>query len=138
MLRGLGDRIPFEEVKTVTCAEELTALQKKAAEVYVSDAVADYIVALTRATREHGALAMGASPRGSRGLYRAAKVWAAMDGRDYVMPDDVQELAAPVLAHRLMLTGEARFSGKTAESVIREVLASVEVPPANEELFRGR
>jgi len=138
MLRGLGDRIPFESVQTVTNAEELTALQEKAAEVYVSDAVADYIVALTQATRQHSALAMGASPRGSRGLYRAAKVWAAMEGRDYVMPDDVQYLAVPVLAHRLLLTGEARFSGKTAESVVREVLASVAVPPKTEDLFRGR
>ena len=138
MLRGLGDRIPFETVQTVTDAAELTALQEKAAEVYVSDAVADYIVALTQATRGHSALAMGASPRGSRGLYRAAKVWAAMEGRDYVMPDDVQYLAVPVLAHRLLLTGEARFSGKTAESVFREVLASVEVPPKTEDLFRGK
>ena len=138
MLRGLGDHIPFESVETVTNAAELTALQEQAAEVYVSDAVADYIVALTQATRQHSALAMGASPRGSRGLYRAAKVWAAMEGRNYVTPDDVQYLAVPVLAHRLLLTGEARFSGKTAESVVREVLASVEVPPKTEELFRER
>lgn len=62
---------------------------------------------------------MGASPRGSRGLYRAAKVWAAMEGRDYVTPDDVQYLAVPVLSHRLLLTGQARFSGKSAESVVR-------------------
>ena len=81
---------------------------------------------------------MGASPRGSRSLYRAAKVWAAMEGRDYVTPDDIQYLALPVLAHRLLLTGEARFSGKTAESVVEEVLASVEVPPRTEEMFRGR
>ena len=138
MLRGLGDHIPFESVETVTNAAELTALQEQAAEVYVSDAVADYIVALTQATRQHSALAMGASPRGSRGLYRAAKVWAAMEGRNYVTPDDIQYLAVPVLAHRLLLTGEARFSGKTAESVVREVLASVEVPPKTEELFRER
>ena len=138
MLRGLGDRIPFETVKTVTNAAELTVLQEKAAEVYVSDAVADYIVALTQATRSHSALAMGASPRGSRGLYRAAKVWAAMEGRDYVTPDDVQYLAVPVLAHRLLLTGESRCSGKTAESVLQEVLASVEVPPKTEDLFRGK
>lgn len=78
------------------------------------------------------------APRGSRGLYRAAKVWAAMEGRDYVTPDDVQYLAVPVLSHRLLLTGQARFSGKSAESVVREVLSSVEVPPRTEEMFRGR
>ena len=136
MLRNLGDGIPFHTVNTVTDAQELTALQKQAAEVHVSDAVAEYIVALTAATRRHGALAMGASPRGSRSLYRAAKVWAAMEGRDFVTPDDVQMLAVPVLAHRLLLTGEARFSGVTAENVVKELLQTVKVPPRREELFR--
>ena len=138
MLQNLGDRIPFETVETVTCAEELVKLQDQAAQVYVSDAVAAYIVALAGATRSHTDLSMGASPRGSRGLYRAAKVWAAMEGRDYVTPDDVQYLAVPVLSHRLLLTGQARFSGKSAESVVREVFSSVEVPPRTEEMFRGR
>ena len=138
MLRNLGDRIPFEGVRRVTDAAELTALQTRAAEVYISDAVAEYIVALAGATRSHSALTMGASPRGARGLYRAAKVWAAMEGRSYVTPDDVQHLAVPVLAHRLVLTGEARFSGKTPEGVVREILSAVEVPPRNEELLRGR
>ena len=138
MLQNLGDRIPFETVETVTCAEELVKLQDQAAQVYVSDAVAAYIVALAGATRSHTDLSMGASPRGSRGLYRAAKVWAAMEGRDYVTPDDVQYLAVPVLSHRLLLTGQARFSGKSAESVVREVLSSVEVPPRTEEMFCGQ
>lgn len=138
MLQTLGDGIPYETVQTVTNAAELTHLQKEAAAVHVSDAVAGYIVALTQATRSHKALSMGASPRGSRSLYRAAKVWAAIHGRDYVMPEDVQTLVQPVLAHRLVLTGEARFAGKTAASVLQEILAGVEVPPSKEELFRGR
>ena len=138
MLQTLGDGIPYETVQTVTNAAELTQLQKEAAAVHVSDAVAGYIVALTQATRSHKALSMGASPRGSRSLYRAAKVWAAIHGRDYVMPEDVQTLVQPVLAHRLVLTGEARFAGKTAASVLQEILAGVEVPPSKEELFRGR
>ena len=138
MLRNLGDVIPFDRVETVTSAEELTALQRQAAEIHLSDAAADYIVSLVQATRHHPALAMGASPRGSRGLYRAAKVWAAMEGRYFVTPDDIQYLALPVLAHRLQLTGEARFSGTTAGDVLREILASTEVPPRTEELFRGR
>ena len=138
MLQTLGDGIPYETVQTVTNAAELTQLQKEAAAVHVSDAVAGYIVALTQATRSHKALSMGASPRGSRSLYRAAKVWAAIHGRDYVMPEDVQTLVQPVLAHRLVLAGEARFAGKTAASVLQEILAGVEVPPSKEELFRGR
>ena len=138
MLQTLGSRIPFDQVQTVTNAEELIALQAQADAVHVSDAVAEYIVSLAAATRNHRALAMGASPRGSRSLYRAAKVWAAMEGRNFVTPDDVQQLALPVLAHRLQLTGEARFGGKTAESVLQEILSSVEVPPHGEELLRGR
>ena len=130
--------VPEETVKTVTCAEEITALQQQAAQVYLSDEAAAYIVALVQATRSHSALAMGASPRGSRGLYRAAKVWAAMQDRSYVVPDDVQVLLQPVLAHRLVLTGEARFSGLTAASVLAEIAAAVEVPPKTEELFHGR
>ena len=138
MLRNLGDEIPFGQVRAVTSAEELVQAQKEIAAVHVSDAVADYIVALAAMTRTHDQLVMGASPRASRGLYRAAKVWAAMEGRSYVTPDDVQHLAVPVLAHRLVLTGEARFSGKTPEGVVREILSAVEVPPRNEELLRGR
>lgn len=136
MLRNLGDGIPFHTVETVTGAQELSALQAEAAAVHVSDAVAEYIVAMVGATRSHKALSMGASPRGSRSLYRASKVWAAMKGRDFVTPDDVQELAVSVLAHRLMLTGEARFSGLTAESVVKEILKTVKVPPRREELLR--
>lgn len=137
MLRTLGDAVSFQSVETVTSAEELTDLQQQAAKVYLSDAVAEYIVSLVQATRSHPDLAMGASPRGSRGLYRAAKVWAAMEGRDYVTPDDIQYLAQPVLAHRLQLTGEAQFSGVTAEDVITSLLHTVEVPPRTEDLLRG-
>jgi len=136
MLRSLGDGIPFHKVQKVTDAAELTSLQEEAAKVYVSDAVASYIVELVGATRKHKALSMGASPRGSRSLYRAAKVWAAMEGRGFVTPDDVQYLAQSVLAHRLLLTGEAKFSGITAESVVAELLKTVKVPPKTEELLR--
>ena len=138
MLSNLGDRIPFEQVETVTNAEEIVALQQKAAQVHISETVSQYIVALVQATRNHPSLSMGASPRGSRGLYRAAKVWAAMEGRDYVTPDDIQKLAVPVLAHRLVVSSEARFSGRTAASVLQEVIASTEIPPSTEEMFSGR
>ena len=110
MLRNLGDEIPFGQVRAVTSAEELVRTQKEIAAVHVSDAVADYIVALAAMTRTHDQLVMGASPRASRGLYRAAKVWAAMEGRGFVTPDDVKVLAHPVLEHRLMLSGGARLS----------------------------
>ena len=129
MLRNLGDEIPFGQVRAVTSAEELVQAQKEIAVVHVSDAVADYIVALAAMTRTHDQLVMGASPRASRGLYRAAKVWAAMEGRDFVTPDDVKVLAHPVLEHRLMLSGGARFSGASAAAVLDDVLSRVEASP---------
>ena len=130
MLRRLGDAIPFDTVQPVTNAEELVQAQKQIASVHVSDAVADYIVALVGMTRSHDQLVMGASPRASRGLYRAAKVWAAMEGRDFVTPDDVKTLAHPVLEHRLVLSSGARFSGASAAAVLDDVLSRVEASHA--------
>ena len=71
---------------------------------------------------------MGASPRATRGLYKAAKTWAAMNGRDFVLPDDIKEIAIPVLSHRLVLLGASRYSGLTTETVLSNILEKVEVP----------
>ena len=131
MLRRLGDAIPFDTVQPVTNAEELVQAQKQIASVHVSDAVAAYIVALAEATRSHPQLVMGASPRATRGLYRASKALAAMEGRDFVTPDDVKTLARPVLEHRLVLQSGARFSGATAASVLEDVLSQTAVPAAD-------
>ena len=122
MLRLLGDAIPFDRVRPVTNAQELVQAQQQVSQVHVSDPVADYIVALADRTRSHPQLKMGASPRATRGLYRAAKVWAAMEGRDFVTPDDVKALAHPVLEHRLLLDSGARFAGVTAGGVLDDVL----------------
>ena len=130
MLHNLGDAIPLERVRPVTDAHRLTEAQKQIAAVHVSDAVADYIIALANATRKHPQLAMGASPRATRGLYRAAKVWAAMEGRDFVTPDDVKALAHPVLEHRLLPDSSARFSGTDTAAILDSVLASVPASPA--------
>ncbi len=135
MLKNLGDEIPFDHVNTVTDAAGITEMQKSVFAVTVSDDMAQYIVDLVSATRSHALIRMGASPRASRALFRAAKAWAAMAGRDFVTPDDVQELAIPVLAHRLMLTNEARLTKKSAEAVIADIIAAVPVPPAREDLF---
>jgi len=132
MLRQLGDEIPFNTVKAVTSPEELLLAQQEISRVHVSDAVADYIVELADRTRNHSQLVMGASPRATRGLYRAAKAWAAMDGRDFVTPDDVKALAHPVLEHRLVLESGVRFSGITATTVLDDVLASAQGTPAPE------
>lgn len=130
MLQRLGDEIPFQELRAVTSARELTEAQRQIRSVHVSDAVADYIVALAGLTRKHPKLTMGVSPRATRGLYRAVKVWAAMDGRDFATPDDVKALAHPVLEHRIMLDSGARFSGSSAAAVLDEVLDQAPAAPA--------
>jgi MoxR-like ATPase len=135
MLQTLGDAIPFDTVRAVTDDKSLCRAQAEIAAVHVSEHVADYIVALAEATRRHPQLTMGASPRATRGLYRIAKVWAAMDGRDYVTPDDVKALAHPVLEHRLLLVSAARFSGYTAARAVDDVLAQVEAAPPAEKLI---
>ena len=129
MLRNLGDEIPFDQVRPVTNAQELVEAQRQISQVHLSDAVADYIVALAAATRSHPQRKMGASPRATRGLYRAAKVWAAMEGRDFVTPDDVKTLAAPVLEHRLILDSGARFSGVSVSAILDDVLERLQGAP---------
>ena len=137
MLRVLGDAIPFQTVRAVTNAQELVEAQRQIAEVHVSDAVADYIVALSDATRVHPQLTMGASPRATRALYRSSKVWAAMAGRDFVTPDDVKALAHPVLEHRLTVDSGARFSGVTAGAILDDVLERTQATPAPESVIHG-
>ena len=132
MLRRLGDDIPFREVRPVTNAEELVEAQREISAVHVSDAVADYIVSLADLTRKHPSLTMGARPRATRGLYRASKVWAAMEGRDFVTPDDVKALAHPVLEHRLLLDSGARFSGTTSATVLDDILSRTRGAPSLE------
>ena len=89
-----------------------------------------YAVALTTATRRSPDLLLGASPRATLHLVRAAKAVAAMDGREYVIPDDLQELALPVLAHRLLVAAEASMAGRTPTAVLQGLLAAVPMPPA--------
>ncbi|MEO0326597.1 MAG: MoxR family ATPase [Myxococcota bacterium] len=101
------------------------ALQQQVDAVHVEDAVLDYVIRLATHTRRHGRLYLGASPRASQGLVRAARARALLAGRGYVLPDDVQALAEPVLAHRLVLTPEAEMDGTRAEDVVREALERV-------------
>ncbi len=135
MLQNLGDSIPMDKVERVADPELLCQLQKQVQQVDISPMVAEYIVALTQATRSHPQLRMGASPRGSRALYKASKAWAAMEGRTFVTPDDVQTLAEPVLAHRLLPTNEARVAGATSASILADLLDRTPVPPSREGRF---
>ena len=137
MLQLVGGDIPYDTVSAVTNPEELCRLQKEAQAVRVSPDVAAYIVALAEKTRQTPELRLGASPRASRALYRAARAYAAVCGRDYATPDDVQELAAPVLCHRLILSAEAAMARRTAGDVLADILRELPVPPAKEALFEA-
>ena len=137
MLFSLGDSIPLDGLETVTSPEELVAAQDSLSQIRVSPEVAGYLVSLVGATRSHPMVRMGASPRASRALFRAARAWAAMAGRSFVTPDDIQALIHPVLAHRLLLTNEARLSGVTADGVLDQIAAQLPVPPAAGDEFHG-
>src|SRR5205823_3269065 len=97
-------------------------------EIHVAEEVGRYIVELVGATRQHEHVMMGSSPRGALGLFRLAKAKAMMAGRDHATPDDVQEGAISVLAHRIMLHAKAKYGGITTESVIEQVLERIAVP----------
>jgi MoxR-like ATPase len=124
---------PLAEVRAVAVADALPAARAAVRAVHVADDIARYIVALTRATRETPLLKLGASPRASLALQHAAQATAALAGRDFVTPDDVQGLMAPVLAHRLMLARDAVIDRRDPDDVLREVAATVAVPAETRE-----
>lgn len=121
-------RHPLAELGQVVSEQELIEAQEVVKEVFVSDPVKQYIVDLTRRTRKHSDLYLGASIRGSLTLYKAGQARAALQDRDYVLPDDIKILAKPALAHRIILSPAARLRDLTTEQVIAEILESVPVP----------
>ncbi|KRE77372.1 AAA family ATPase [Arthrobacter sp. Soil763] len=122
---------PLARVTAVVSADEVASMIATVQHVYVSRAIKEYTVALGRATRESGMLRLGASPRSMLQLLRAAKATAALEGRDFVLPDDVVSVAEPVLAHRIILDRKAAGTGETAQSVIRSIIAKVPVVQDN-------
>jgi len=119
---------PLEELEPVTDAAEVRKLIEVTNGVHVSEAVQQYAVALATATRRSPDLRLGASPRATLHLVRAAKAWAAMQGREYVLPDDVRELVPQVFPHRLLPTMEATMSGRRTSEVVQQALVQVPVP----------
>lgn len=118
-----------EKPQTVASLDDVTAARAEADRVYVSPAMRDYIVALVRATREQEKIRLGASPRGVVAMTKAARAYAAILGRDYVLPDDVKQLAVPVLAHRLMLQSQSSVRlSQSSEALIGVLLSKVPVP----------
>ncbi len=119
---------PLESLERVISVEELLEVQMAVKGVEVSSEIEDYIVNIVNATRSHGELYLGASPRGSLGLYRTAQARAALEGRGYVIPDDVKALAASVLSHRMILGSAARIREVNTLVIVDEILNSVHVP----------
>jgi len=116
------------DIDPVTDALGISQLIEMARAVFVADAIRNYIVALADASRQHAELYLGASPRASIMLLRAARALAACEGRDYVTPDDVKTLVVPILAHRLIVSAEAAMNGRTSQSILAELLNEVPVP----------
>jgi MoxR-like ATPase len=119
---------PLDDLQPVGDITDFPALQAEVRAVHVDDELRQYITRLVRATRQHDAIALGASPRGSLGLYRAAQASAAMQGRDYVTPEDIKALWSPILTHRVILSSESRLRGRNIEAILREVVEQVPVP----------
>jgi MoxR-like ATPase len=125
---------PLDEVSAVIQPEEALELRGIARTVHVSEDVERYAVALVRATREHGDVRLGASPRSSVALYRVAQAWALLDGRGFVLPDDVRSVAHAVLDHRLLLDVDRELRGATVSGVVDQVIDHVPVPLAADPL----
>jgi MoxR-like ATPase len=119
---------PLDNLKSVIEAKELLEIQQLCRQVFIEESVRRYIINLTRATRSHKDIELGASPRASLGLNLASQAMAAIRGRNYVIPDDVKYLARPVLAHRLITKTEASLKGRTPVTIINDILDQVPVP----------
>ncbi len=121
---------PVDHLEAVVDGDDLLALQEAVRTIHVADEVKEYIVALANATRNHGSLYLGASPRGSLALFRLAQAKSLLEERDYALPDDVKALAYPALGHRIILSSAARIQGTTAADAIAEVLERTPVAGA--------
>jgi MoxR-like ATPase len=130
MLDTHGQSSPLEHLTPVTDADTISAMVQAVRGVYTSAAIKQYIVDLSAATRQSAALRLGASPRATLQLLRASRAHAALEGRDHVLPDDVQSIAVPVLAHRIIPTGETQLARKSTADVLHDLMRRVPVPAA--------
>jgi MoxR-like ATPase len=127
MLRSQRKQHPIEGLDRVAEGTDLLQCRDVVTDVHIDETVERYILGIVRATRSHADLALGASPRGSLALYKTTQAWALLRGRDYVIPDDVKILAPFALPHRLILKPESQLRGRTAQSIIAEILDRVEL-----------
>ena len=135
ILETLGMGTDYSKVEAVASPVLLSSLREELEDVHISQDLRAYIVKLVQATRNHPDIKIGASPRASRSLYQGAKSYAAMQGRDYAIPEDVQHIFQAVLAHRIQLRGEARYGKKSPKDILEEILEQTKVERNVEELF---
>lgn len=128
MLRRFRENTPLEKVETVASTEEILDIITAIRHIRISEVVEGYLLDIVRATRNEEMLDVGASPRAALALARASQAYAATHGRDYVLPDDVREMAPDVLAHRLLATAQAELLGTTQADIVRKVIEKIEVP----------
>ena len=128
MLERLREKHPIDDVNAVISSEEVVACQRAVRDVHVDEKVREYILEIIHQTREHEDVALGGSPRASIALYRASQALAGIRGHDFVTPDDVKRIAAPILAHRLLIRPESRLRKITPAHIVDQILNEVEVP----------
>lgn len=128
IMRRFRQSDPLSELAPVISGEALLELGRTCRRVFIHEAIESYIISLVHSTRENDSLALGASPRGSLALMRTCQALAALHGRNYVQPEDVQALAKPVLAHRLLPSTRTRLRGRAVREIIEETVARVPVP----------
>ena len=118
----------YPDLQAVTTAEEIVQLQQERSQVRIEETVRDYVVRVSRATRNHPEIELGASPRATLSLYWSAQAWAAIHGRDYVLPDDIKFMAPHVLTHRLMISPQAQLRGRQPQELVADIVDAVPVP----------
>ncbi len=128
ILHSQAEAHPIESIGPVLTGDDVVHMQAEVRRVRVDESLSRYVVDIVAHTRQHPNLKLGVSPRGSLMLFRAAQAAAYAQGRDFVLPDDVQQLAGPVLAHRVMLTSKAKYGGSAKAEVIRDIVAAVKIP----------
>lgn len=128
ILAGLSGASLLKEAKPIIDLEKLLELQQIAKEIYIEDSLVNYLIALVEASRKHSAVKFGVSPRGAIAMLSVVRAYALIKGRDYVVPDDLKNIAVATMAHRLVLDSKAKYSGTSKEIVVKELLANVGVP----------
>ncbi|HBM80178.1 MAG TPA: magnesium chelatase, partial [Clostridiaceae bacterium] len=128
ILRRFKTENPIDSLKEVLTSDDILEIQDDVKKIYVDDSIDDYIINIVRATRNNPDILLGASPRGSLALFRVSQAWAIINGREYVLPDDVKNLAKSVLGHRLIVKPEVKLRGITSDDIMSNILGQVHIP----------